>query len=263
VLLSDRAIGRVMVKNIDVSQQMLRDGAAWHTPMQGSGQEKAQFELYATTEAAAMQDKIGVWSVPNLRPSWELRAEKKPAEKTKQYPYASRSYAMAEDNANPRKKPTAPKNPAFGDVGSLLNMYDPESKTGLLSTSFLPIQPDKTHPDLERAALDVTYYYKEKENRKRTGSFVVTVVFESKRPLFRSGVNLTLFDNDKTIVVGKPRRTVSFHGDYVRETLICEISRPMLERVTINEGIMLKMGQHLIYLVGTRYLLYNMLQVTQ
>ena len=63
VLLKDRAIGRLTIKNIDISQQMLRDGAAWHKPIDSSGQERAEFDIYASTEAAAKQERIGVWSI--------------------------------------------------------------------------------------------------------------------------------------------------------------------------------------------------------
>ena len=116
---------------------------------------------------------------------------------------------------------------------------------------------------IESIAIDITYYYKESAQKKRTGSFVVTAVFQSSKPLFNTGSNLVLVDNDKKTVIAKPRRKISYEGDHVRETMMCEISRPMLERVAMNEGVMLKMGEHLIYLTGGRYLVYNLLQVTQ
>ena len=154
-------------------------------------------------------------------------------------------------------------NPAFGDVGALFSRYDPVTRTGLLSTLFLPINTDKSASGADSIALDVTYYYKENEQKKRTGSIVFTAVFQSSKPLFNSSSNLVLLDNDRKTVIAKPRRKVSYEGDYVRETIVCEISRPLLERVATNDSVTLKMGEHLIQLTGGRYLVYNLLQVTQ
>jgi endonuclease YncB( thermonuclease family) len=59
-ILSGRVIGRVFLNNVDVSQQMLRDGAAHHVPRERSGQDKNQFDAYASTEALAKTEKRGV-----------------------------------------------------------------------------------------------------------------------------------------------------------------------------------------------------------
>ncbi len=260
MLSTDRAIGRLTVKNVDVSQQMLRDGAAWHLPSQMSGQEKTEYDIYSSLEAAAKGEKIGVWSIPGLKPAWEIRTAKASA-KQERVVFSPRSGDAARESTKPRAKPAS--NPKFGDVGALVNRYDPESKTGLLSTSLLSVETDKSHPDIERVAFDITYYYKENDGKSRNGSFVVTAVFWSKKAQFTGNNNLVIFDGEKSTIVGRPRRTVSNQGDSVRETMVCEISRNMLEKVAINEGQMLKFGNHLIYLVGTRYLLYNLLQVTQ
>ena len=62
-ILSGRVIGRVFLNNVDVSQQMLRDGAAHHVPRERSRQDKNQFDAYASTEALAKTEKRGVWSI--------------------------------------------------------------------------------------------------------------------------------------------------------------------------------------------------------
>jgi endonuclease YncB( thermonuclease family) len=71
-----RTIGQLYVGGVDVSQQMLRDGAAWHILPEKSGQEETQRELYQTNQALAKAEKRGVWSVENLQPAWEFRAQK-------------------------------------------------------------------------------------------------------------------------------------------------------------------------------------------
>ena len=260
-LLKDRAIGQLKIRNIDVSRQMLRDGAAWHMPQKSSGQQKSEHDLYASTEAAAKNDKIGVWSVPGLKPAWEFRADEQAANQRKQDLFGARTSST--NTVKKRSRPTVISNPAFGDVGALFSRYDPVTRTGLLSTLLLPINTDKSASGADSIALDVTYYYKENEQKKRTGSFVFTAVFQSSKPLFNSSSNLVLLDNDRKTVIAKPRRKVSYEGDYVRETIVCEISRPLLERVATNDSVTLKMGEHLIQLTGGRYLVYNLLQVTQ
>jgi endonuclease YncB( thermonuclease family) len=77
MILPDRVIGRVHLNNLDVSQQMLRDGAAWHLPKKISGQDKAEFDAYASIETAARAEKRGVWSIPGLshlpRGKWKMK----------------------------------------------------------------------------------------------------------------------------------------------------------------------------------------------
>jgi endonuclease YncB( thermonuclease family) len=69
VTLQDRVVGRVFLNNVDISQQMLRDGAARHVPRARSRQGAGEFELYASFEAAAKSEKRGVWSVAEPFPS--------------------------------------------------------------------------------------------------------------------------------------------------------------------------------------------------
>ena len=168
-LLRDRAIGQLKIKELDISQQMLRDGAAWHVPFQGSGQEIAEHAAYALTEAAAKNEKLGVWSIPGLKPAWEFRADREIAKQKEQNAYYSRpKNSSTATRFNARNKSAPQTNPAFANVGALLNRYDPASKTGVLSTSYIPIPTDKM-PETESIALDVSYYYKEKDQKQRSG----------------------------------------------------------------------------------------------
>ena len=68
--------GRLVIGGVDISQQMLRDGAAWLLPREKSGQSAAEFESYKASQDQAHADKLGVWSIADLKPAWEFRAEK-------------------------------------------------------------------------------------------------------------------------------------------------------------------------------------------
>src|SRR5215213_653969 len=71
-----RTIGQLLVGGVDVSQQMLRDGAAWHVLPEVSGQDETQRDTYQTNEAQAKAEKRGIWAIENLQPAWEFRAQK-------------------------------------------------------------------------------------------------------------------------------------------------------------------------------------------
>jgi micrococcal nuclease len=71
----NKTVGQISIGGVDVSQQMLRDGAAWHISPEKTGQDETQRELYQTNEALAKAEKRGVWSIENLQPAWEFRAK--------------------------------------------------------------------------------------------------------------------------------------------------------------------------------------------
>jgi endonuclease YncB( thermonuclease family) len=75
IVMSDRTVGQLVLGGIDIGQQMLRDGAAWHSLPEKSGQEEYQRQIYEQNEALAKSEKRGVWSIEQLKPTWEYRAE--------------------------------------------------------------------------------------------------------------------------------------------------------------------------------------------
>lgn len=269
IISKDRTIAKVMVNGVDMSQQMLLDGAAWLIPSQTSGQEKSEFDAYAAMEASAKREKRGVWAVPGLKPAWEFRAEQKAIEQRKE----QGSFITASTSQAAVTKSSASSNSSFGDVGSLVNRFDPVSKTGMLSTTFLPVDaPAEKDKDKEtqtvidtvkRAAIDVTYYYKENDAKARTGSFVVTFAFLSENLEFFANNDLVVFEHGKSTVIGKPKRTVTTRAEGVQETLAYGVSRDLLQKIMNDESAYLKVGHHMIQLSGGRYLIYNMLQVTE
>ena len=75
-LLRGRTIGRITVRGVDLSLQMIRDGAAWHVSSKSVGQDAAEYDVYQSMESTAKSEKRGLWSIPGLKPAWEVRAEK-------------------------------------------------------------------------------------------------------------------------------------------------------------------------------------------
>lgn len=78
--ISDRVtIGRASLGGVDLSAQLIRDGAAWHEPASISGQRQSEAEEFANHQALARSEKRGVWSVAGLKTPWEIRAERQAA----------------------------------------------------------------------------------------------------------------------------------------------------------------------------------------
>lgn len=69
-------VGRVEVGGVDLGLQLVRNGAAWQEPVETSGQPANEAEEYASNQLSAKVEKRGVWSIPNLKTPWQIRAEK-------------------------------------------------------------------------------------------------------------------------------------------------------------------------------------------
>lgn len=76
--------GRLFVDGVDIGQQMVRDGAAWLLPKKIAGNSNPQYDLYVESETAARTERRGLWSIPDLKPAWEFRADKERIEREKE-----------------------------------------------------------------------------------------------------------------------------------------------------------------------------------
>jgi endonuclease YncB( thermonuclease family) len=75
-LLGEKSIGpTITFDGVDLSLQMMRDGAAWHEPSATSDQSANEAADYSAIQELAKNEKRGIWSVPGLKPPWEVRAE--------------------------------------------------------------------------------------------------------------------------------------------------------------------------------------------
>jgi endonuclease YncB( thermonuclease family) len=62
-----RTIGRVMVDQLDVNQEMVRKGMAWHYVKYDQSKELRE------AERSARAAKLGLWADPHATPPWEWR----------------------------------------------------------------------------------------------------------------------------------------------------------------------------------------------
>ncbi len=75
-VVNTRTVTQLFVGGVDVSQQMIRDGAAWYSPTGTEDKSNTDNEIYLSNQAQAKAEKRGVWGVEGLKPAWEFRAAK-------------------------------------------------------------------------------------------------------------------------------------------------------------------------------------------
>jgi endonuclease YncB( thermonuclease family) len=65
-------IGRVLINDLDVGAQMIRDGVAWYDPSYKNRLTDAEREVYIQSEQAARIEKRGLWQADHPTPPWEF-----------------------------------------------------------------------------------------------------------------------------------------------------------------------------------------------
>jgi endonuclease YncB( thermonuclease family) len=67
-----RLVGRVMLDNVDIGAQMIRDGAAWFDASNHDRLKAADREVYQQSERAARSERRGLWQAENPIAPWEF-----------------------------------------------------------------------------------------------------------------------------------------------------------------------------------------------
>lgn len=80
-VVNSKTVAQVFIGGVDVSQQMIRDGAAWFAVPERTEKSGAEVEVYLSNESQAKAEKRGVWSIEGMKPAWEFRTEKVVREK--------------------------------------------------------------------------------------------------------------------------------------------------------------------------------------
>lgn len=245
----EASTGQLTLNDIDMSEQMLRDGAAWLVPVRFTAQQSAEHTRYASFEAAARKENRGIWAVKGLSSSWQRRDNE------------------LQTAATPRKQIHKPGkwgdvNPKLGNVGALYNGYNAASKTGFLSTGISMVSlNDAGFEDRFRNVklyVDVTYWYKE-EASGRKGTFVLTLISENDAAMFRRNQEMVLIIDNGKVAVGRGKRVESRSGGKVFEKLTFNISRSNMQHLTKDVTVM-KVADHLITPLSVRYIFFNMLE---
>lgn len=253
----EASTGQLTLNDIDMSEQMLRDGAAWHIPMRFTAQQSDEHARYASQEAAARKEDRGIWSAKTLKPSWETVSSESTRRGDSKQPFATQQRSQ---KRIPGK--WGDVNPKLANVGPIYNGYNAESKIGFLSTGIATVELnsagfDDRYKNLKLFA-DITYWYKE-ESSGRKGTFVLTLVSENDAAIFSRDQQMQLVIDNGKVIVGRGKREVSHSGGRVFEKLTFNISRANMEHLAKDVTVM-KIADHLIHPQSIRYTLFTMLQ---
>lgn len=260
-----KTAGSLYVNNIDIGQQMIRDGAAWYAILEKSGQEATESATYQSNELLAKTEKRGVWSIADLKPSWEIRAEAEENRRRQQEKLAREAAELAAKSveATPVKpkvvarqqlntesqilaaSSAATKLPAnMKLVGDLLIGYEPSKKLGVIATPLLRAEfAGKTGE--QTLAIQILYmYYDANETTGRQSVYIVGVDSESQDFKFLKYNDLILMADNQKIVIGKAKRFFTKTDSGVKESLVYEIKKNVFTKIANARTLEIKVGDY-------------------
>jgi endonuclease YncB( thermonuclease family) len=263
IVMKDKTVGQLLMKGVDVSQQMLRDGAAWYSVAEKNGQESNQNELYLNNESQAKAEKRGVWGDKNLKPAWEFRAEKERLKKEQEM-LAQQNYlknSLVEGTPQKQKKPVqrqpqvVPQAEMWADVGGTSDLnkktlagglytdYDASLRIGYICTSsiFLDIPGDDFMRKIEGRGF---YLYKGDSSRVEDSIYAVAFLATSKEYRFLESTGLTITVDKQKIVLPLAKRFFRENYESVQELMLYKMTRAQLTKIANAKTISLKLGTY-------------------
>ncbi len=232
-LLNNRIIGTGTIvdkdKKLDLSGQMMRDGAGWFDIYDAEGAVSDFAEVYKKIEASAKSEKRGVWGIPEMKTPWDFRSEKaalsKPVETAAVIKETERdepNYAKTLDNS-PGKKMTARQmaifDPYFASApggvdskpGSVpvrtggssstnpSQVYLAQFNKGSISTKPFEVTV-QNGSQKEKVTAMFIYDYSLENSGKNIGKLGMLIISELKTKPFLQGKIVALFLDDNTKV---------------------------------------------------------------
>jgi endonuclease YncB( thermonuclease family) len=251
-LMEKKLVGKVYLNNVDMSQQLLRDGAAWYAVLEKNRQDAAESENYQLTEAQAKLEKRGIWGVENLKPAWEFRAEKERAEKEKIE--AQAKIVKVEETPKPKKKPTVipkkfpnwletQKYETTNNISGLMIGFNSKDKSGFVATPQYKIDlTDKENT--QKVEIAVAYFYKESDKKAGENYYLIGVESESGSWKFLKTNDLVVFADNEKINIGKAVRVAVEENGAFKETLTYKIKRTIVEKVANAQKVEFKISTY-------------------
>jgi len=249
---SQRAvIGRVLLGELDVGQQLIRDGAAWQIPPERSGQSGQDAAIYLLLEDLARSEKRGIWSIAGMTPPWEFRAEKDRSSGEPAFVKTS-SFDVAAERKNydyPRRSAdmwVEVGGDAFardGQDGPLYRGYDPIRK--IRNTSTLTFaQVLKADGDILEVEARLFHLQGTITPRSASTAFVIGILASSARHQFATTSELRVIADGETIDLGRGQRFWRENRDNVQELLQYKVGRIDLDKLLRAQKISIKLGTY-------------------
>ena len=282
-VMTDRTVGQLLINGVDVSQQMLRDGAAWHITPEQSGQSDAEGTNYHDNESQAKAEKRGVWSLQNLKPSWEYRAEKEEKRKRdeKIALEALKARMLTEESIQKKIVPVVQPAKQLSGKSSLWEQIDGEQKfskgttiadnveiiskvsgkVGMVGTPPMKFEIIGDDNSLEMT-IAVACIYSTEKSRTENDSYFIQVESRSEKFSFSKDSDLIIkTDKENFRIKANVRAPYQKNGNSL-EILTYFIKRSFLEKLSKNKDIQFKVGKYSGTVNGDiPLLLQNILQI--
>lgn len=262
-----KTVGRIFVGKIDVSQQMIRDGAAWYAVAEKIGQTREESEVFQTCESLAKAERRGIWSMPDLKPAWEFRAEKD--SKAKELSEAKQAKVKVEIPVKPKplKKKFVISEAGFStwqavDMGSQIwkettqfgNLGIPnadglvinrnaEYNTKLIMTKPVILEM-KSGGNSRKPETGFGYLsFRESTGIIREG-FGVAMKSESEKETFGESNDLIFIADGESVAAGKALQLGQQSDKTFQEILVYEINRETIVKVAAAGKVQIKVGNY-------------------
>jgi len=276
-----KTVGQLFLNGVDVSQQMLRDGAAWHVSPEKSGQDEAEKETYQHNEEQAKAEKRGVWAIENLQPAWEFRAHRRQQQVNLQRENAvsekieNQAQTVSTSNSRTRRwtveeqlKANAANVQMWGDArsanaadakklagdagssgetsaGGLLSNYFTSLKTGYTSTpsSFINVSSGSSRAMLDHRAFYV--YRGDQSSGVERDVFMLGFVSVAQGAKFAQEANsLTIIADRQKFVFARIVRLYQEFPQGTAEILFYKVTPEALKKIAAAKSVQMKMGQY-------------------
>lgn len=264
-------VGKVMIDGIDLSQQLLRDGAAWFAVPVESHNKTLLYQNYAEVETAAKTEKRGVWGIIGMKTAWEFREEKALAKKRKAEEEAEKvtQARLAELEAKRAEKQRIAEQRRKAKQESLKNSdlisaYNLANGTNYLSSPTITFEA--TDGEITREImLSVGYDAAGGLTQNGSGAFGIAVgAISDGKEFLRDNEVVVFTSNGKKIELGKPDFKSNEKDGKFREILFYKIERETLAKIAADKEPSVKIGKYQRVLDKTILDIINqLLQTTQ
>lgn len=266
-------VGQIFLKDVDISRQMLRDGAAWFAIKQNGGQSPAESANYQSYESLAKSEKRGVWGIEGMKPAWEFRAAKEEARQAAERAEFERikneNQARQNAEAEARQKEREEKLSAtrnrqmnfdpngynnfdaamwnnaavagmIDENGLIVNRF-PQYNAEVIFTSpnFLNLTNGKNSQELECQFGYLTYNHQSSGDREFFGFACKS---EADKELFKKSHQLTITVDGKKTVVSKAIQLGRQEDKRFSELLIYDIDRDFVMKLAQATKVQIKIG---------------------
>lgn len=261
-------VAQVFVDGTDVSQQMIRDGAAWFALPEKTEKSGAETEIYLSNETQARSEKRGVWGIEGLKPAWEFRAAKAERLRAEQ---ESRLEEIKENSRNQRSErnklppPSAvSSNFELWKSGRTATLWDdmdilmgnPEyDQNGLFRVKFdkfpgeayltLPVILDLSgEKNLPKVSCQFGYFFRKDVKEANREFLGLGCRSNGTKEIFKTSNDLTFNADGKKMSFNKPIRFGQQSDERFRELLVYTLDRPTLLKLSEAKSVRLTLGKY-------------------